>query len=186
MAVSRLSLRLARIREGRMQGKEAAFTGDAAGTPRAEAITGAAADTPRTEALTGATAVPLPGWTLTSPHVFERESLVSDIAARERYSPFLPLLFPREREELSTFVRDGSCRFPGNPLVFFDLETTGLSHGAGTVAFMAGIARFNEKGLLIHQILLADYPGEAAFRRIRCWSRSMENASIRRSCSPGS
>jgi len=163
MAVSRLSLRLARIREGRMQGKESAFTGDAAVTPRAEAFTGAAADTPRTEGFPRATAVPLPGWTPTLPYVFERETLVTGIGGRERFSSFLPLLFPREREELSTFVRDGGCRFPGNRLVFFDLETTGLSHGAGTVAFMAGIARFNEKGLLIHQILLADYPGEAAF-----------------------
>ena len=53
-------------------------------------------------------------------------------------------------------------------LIFFDLETTGLSCGAGTVAFLAAFGRF-EGGVYdtikIDQYLLLDYPGEPCFLR---------------------
>jgi uncharacterized protein YprB with RNaseH-like and TPR domain len=56
-------------------------------------------------------------------------------------------------------------------LLFFDLETTGLSGGAGTVAFLAAFGRFARAGngggagllLRITQYLLLDYPGENDF-----------------------
>jgi uncharacterized protein YprB with RNaseH-like and TPR domain len=73
-------------------------------------------------------------------------------------------------------------------LLFFDLETTGLSGGAGTVAFLAAFGRFvsggearsanlrfegsaeytgkrqaNYAGLEVTQFLLLDYPGESDF-----------------------
>lgn len=48
-------------------------------------------------------------------------------------------------------------------LVYFDLESTGLSGGAGTVAFLAGFGRHTEKGFLVEQFFLADYPGEGEF-----------------------
>jgi uncharacterized protein YprB with RNaseH-like and TPR domain len=58
-------------------------------------------------------------------------------------------------------------------LLFFDLETTGLSGGAGTVAFLAAFGRFVVSGssgnvsknarLAITQYLLLDYPGEGDF-----------------------
>jgi len=48
--------------------------------------------------------------------------------------------------------------------LFFDLETTGLSGGAGTVAFLAAFGRFVPGGKLrITQYLLLDYPGENDF-----------------------
>jgi uncharacterized protein YprB with RNaseH-like and TPR domain len=63
--------------------------------------------------------------------------------------------------------------------LFFDLETTGLSSGAGTVAFLAAFGRFvhdpktpnnvsgraasNYTGLEVTQFLLLDYPGEDDF-----------------------
>jgi uncharacterized protein YprB with RNaseH-like and TPR domain len=57
--------------------------------------------------------------------------------------------------------------------LFFDLETTGLSGGAGTVAFLAAFGRFiqntntkkNRLQLKLHitQYLLLDYPGENDF-----------------------
>ena len=54
--------------------------------------------------------------------------------------------------------------------LFFDLETTGLSGGAGTVAFLAafgrcagGRGRGRRAGLEITQFLLLDYPGENDF-----------------------
>jgi len=49
-------------------------------------------------------------------------------------------------------------------LLFFDLETSGLSTGAGTVAFLAAFGRLDNAGKLrITQYLLLDYPGENEF-----------------------
>jgi uncharacterized protein YprB with RNaseH-like and TPR domain len=58
-------------------------------------------------------------------------------------------------------------------LLFFDLETTGLSGGAGTLAFLAAFGRLEKTGragqktarhkLRITQYLLLDYPGESDF-----------------------
>jgi uncharacterized protein YprB with RNaseH-like and TPR domain len=57
---------------------------------------------------------------------------------------------------------------PGD-LLFFDLETTGLSSGAGIVAFLAAFGRLVPGGaagglkLEVTQHLLLDYPGEDGF-----------------------
>src|SRR5215467_6041650 len=49
------------------------------------------------------------------------------------------------------------------PFVFFDLETTGLSGGAGTQAFFIGCAWFDDDGgLTTRQYLLARYSDERA------------------------
>jgi len=47
--------------------------------------------------------------------------------------------------------------------LFFDLETTGLSGGAGTTAFLAAFGRLTGGKLRITQYLLLDYPGENDF-----------------------
>jgi uncharacterized protein YprB with RNaseH-like and TPR domain len=47
--------------------------------------------------------------------------------------------------------------------LFFDLETTGLSGGAGTTAFLAAFGRLIGGKLRITQYLLLDYPGENDF-----------------------
>ena len=62
-------------------------------------------------------------------------------------------------------VMPGICAGTGyRDLLFFDLETTGLSGGAGTVAFLAAFGRFGRTGKLhITQYLLLDYPGENDF-----------------------
>jgi uncharacterized protein YprB with RNaseH-like and TPR domain len=53
---------------------------------------------------------------------------------------------------------------PLESLLLFDLETTGLSGGAGTVAFLAAFGRFRPGAKLeIVQYLLLDYPGESEF-----------------------
>ena len=50
---------------------------------------------------------------------------------------------------------------PRVPFMFFDLETTGLSGGAGTHAFLVGCARFDADGaFVIEQHLMTDYAGE--------------------------
>lgn len=48
---------------------------------------------------------------------------------------------------------------------YFDTETTGLSTGAGTVIFLAGIARVDGRQVVVRQYLLPDYPHEPALLR---------------------
>ncbi len=49
-------------------------------------------------------------------------------------------------------------------VAFFDLETTGLSGGAGTIAFLAAIGRIDQSGSVhVTQYFLDDYPAERAF-----------------------
>jgi len=46
------------------------------------------------------------------------------------------------------------------PLLFFDLETTGLSGGAGTLAFLVGCGFFDADGFHTHQFFLSGYEAE--------------------------
>jgi uncharacterized protein YprB with RNaseH-like and TPR domain len=48
------------------------------------------------------------------------------------------------------------------PLLFFDLETTGLSGGAGTMAFLVGCAWFDQGALQLEQYLLTTVAAERA------------------------
>ena len=50
-------------------------------------------------------------------------------------------------------------------LVFYDLETTGLSGGAGNTAFLIGLGRQESGTFRVTQLFLADYPGEEALLR---------------------
>ena len=52
------------------------------------------------------------------------------------------------------------------PACYFDTETTGLSTGAGTVVFLAGMGRIHGERLVVRQLLLPDYPHEAALLRL--------------------
>lgn len=45
-------------------------------------------------------------------------------------------------------------------ICFLDTETTGLSHGAGTVAFLTGIGYFTENAFVVRQYLMRDYDEE--------------------------
>lgn len=47
-------------------------------------------------------------------------------------------------------------------VLFLDTETTGLSGGAGTVAFEIGIGFFEPRGMVIRQYVMRDYAEEAA------------------------
>jgi hypothetical protein len=46
--------------------------------------------------------------------------------------------------------------------LFLDTETTGLSGGTGTFAFMIGLGFFQEDGFLVHQLFMRDYSEERA------------------------
>jgi hypothetical protein len=52
------------------------------------------------------------------------------------------------------------------PACYFDTETTGLSTGAGTVVFLAGIGIVEGCQLVVRQLLLPDYPHEIALLRL--------------------
>lgn len=49
-----------------------------------------------------------------------------------------------------------------NKLLFLDTETTGLSGGAGTVAFLIGIGFFEGDSFIIRQLFMRDYDEETA------------------------
>jgi len=51
------------------------------------------------------------------------------------------------------------------PAAYFDTETTGLSTGAGTVIFLAGVARLVGGRVTVRQYLLPDYPYEPPLLR---------------------
>jgi len=57
--------------------------------------------------------------------------------------------------------RGADAATAGAPFVFFDLETTGLSGGAGTQAFLVGCAAFDADGaFVVRQFLLTSAAGE--------------------------
>ncbi len=51
-------------------------------------------------------------------------------------------------------------RWEPQRLLFLDTETTGLAGGAGTLAFLLGIAWLEDTGLRVHQIMIRSYPQE--------------------------
>jgi uncharacterized protein YprB with RNaseH-like and TPR domain len=57
-------------------------------------------------------------------------------------------------------VHAGGVHPIDGPLLFFDLETTGLSGGAGTVAFLVGCGYFDADGFRTKQLFLSGYEGE--------------------------
>jgi uncharacterized protein YprB with RNaseH-like and TPR domain len=91
----------------------------------------------------------------------------------------LPILIP----DVSRYIRNNKQKAEISPadLLFFDLETTGLSGGAGTLAFLAAFGKLiplaksdtakaaapaaglRSFSLRITQYLLLDYPGECDF-----------------------
>jgi len=63
-----------------------------------------------------------------------------------------PKLMPRDQADDS----------PGGRTLFVDLETTGLSGGAGTVAFLVGCGWFDMGAFQVRQFLLTSYAAERA------------------------
>ena len=57
-------------------------------------------------------------------------------------------------------ARQQACD-PGS-VIFLDTETTGLSGGTGTIAFLVGVGRWSGSGLSVEQYLMRDYNEERA------------------------
>lgn len=101
----------------------------------------------------------LPGWEKLAPHVFMKITETSLDANPCMLSPrnFEPLRFAKEA------ARDvANWDVPLEDMSFFDLETTGLSGGSGTIAFLAGIGWFAGSDFITAQIFIDDFPGEGA------------------------
>ena len=56
----------------------------------------------------------------------------------------------------------GSSADDLNGAVFLDIETTGLSHGTGTLAFLVGLAAFEDDALVVNQYLMRGPQEETA------------------------
>lgn len=98
------------------------------------------------EAAESAQSAPGPGWVEAAPFT-RRRCLRLDCPLALR--SFSPLLVP-----------------PGTgpeELLFFDTETTGLSGGAGTFAFLVGLGWLEAGALRVEQLFLRDFPGEPDF-----------------------
>jgi uncharacterized protein len=116
---------------------------------------------------------------------FARVSLAGLRGARVVATPFGDTVVVERRFEADEHygrVRVGPCasfdaaalvRLTGRPLpssalaegrspVFLDLETTGLSGGAGTVAFLVGCGTFEDEAFVVRQFFLSDLAGERA------------------------
>jgi uncharacterized protein YprB with RNaseH-like and TPR domain len=89
--------------------------------------------------------IELPGWDRVGEYLFSRAVRFPGAAVRS---------WPRET------APEG--REP-EELLFFDTETTGLSGGAGSVIFLMGTARCEDGDLVLEQLFLSDFPGEAEF-----------------------
>lgn len=87
------------------------------------------------------------------------------VLKREQKIP-LPFKIKKPPQNLKILIPDLIKKDNVNleDFLFFDLETTGLSGGAGTVAFLAAFGKIIQKEkLLVTQYLLLDYPGENDF-----------------------
>ncbi|HNU90948.1 MAG TPA: ribonuclease H-like domain-containing protein [Spirochaetota bacterium] len=83
-----------------------------------------------------------------------------------RFDFSYPVDGPRERALRSTlpaFLEIGGFkRLELEEMLFFDLETTGLSGGTGTYAFLVGIGYFREGAFRVEQYFLDEYEREAS------------------------
>jgi len=58
-------------------------------------------------------------------------------------------------------------------MLFLDTETTGLSGGSGSLAFMVGLARLEEDDFIVRQYLLTRFAGEQAMlQAVAAWVRA--------------
>jgi len=95
------------------------------------------------------------GWVSCGFKVMKRVvKIVSPLKSIKEFPKVLPIFVP----DLQEHEVPSSADF-----VFFDLETTGLSGGAGTVVFLAAFGRIIFGKLHITQYLLLDYSGQNDF-----------------------
>jgi len=95
------------------------------------------------------------GWKNCGFNVLKRVvKTASPFKSIKEFPKVLPILVPDLQGHEVTSIAD---------YIFFDLETTGLSGGAGIVAFLAAFGRIISGKLHITQYLLLDYSGQYDF-----------------------
>ncbi|PKL05651.1 MAG: hypothetical protein CVV53_08400 [Spirochaetae bacterium HGW-Spirochaetae-9] len=106
----------------------------------------------------------LPGWERMAPHLYTRIVETGLSLDEENGGTFETTHFVNQR--LRSKRGEGpaiSMERPFSQLSFFDFETTGLSGGTGTIAFLAAIGFFDGRSFFIRQVFIDDFPGEAGF-----------------------
>ena len=103
--------------------------------------------------------------------VVDREYRANDLHGRQRIGDVVETLL-EEREALATMARawpsakgvgaSGSAGSEDPPLLFLDLETTGLFTGAGTQAFLVGCAAIDGDSIRVRQFLMPGFEHERA------------------------
>jgi uncharacterized protein YprB with RNaseH-like and TPR domain len=80
------------------------------------------------------------------------------------YSPCLieELLIPQTTSHAQYLQDNRLAGFNRDEALFLDTETTGLSHGAGTVAFLVGLGWFEDQEFVMEQLLIDDFDQEQA------------------------
>jgi len=141
-----LKARLARIRTGE--------------TPRTDAESKAQNIPPRDETKSGQMAEKWPGWIEAGHMTLKREfRRPLKFGVPDELPDALAVIVPDFARQ-----RIKGDQITADDLLLFDLETTGLSGGAGTIAFLAAFGRFVPPAeIAITQYLLLDYPGEPDF-----------------------
>jgi len=106
----------------------------------------------------------LPGWERIAPHTYTRTVETGFSLDENRGDCFEESHFANQRlRRKKGLVPAPLTAIPLSRLSFFDLETTGLSGGAGTIAFLAAVGFFEGGSFLVTQVFIDDFPGEPAF-----------------------
>ena len=93
----------------------------------------------------------------------EKKPLPKDCMVKEIRVPVSRFSLPRDISGASLEMMQGQP-YPDlsrEDFCFLDTETTGLSHGAGTVAFLVGVGFFEDESFVVRQYLMRDYDEEA-------------------------
>jgi len=95
--------------------------------------------------------------------LLEGQTLAPGVILTERRLPLAGELHGRFALPRIVELVRGLPEGPIDPtgLVFFDTETTGLSGGTGTVAFLLGLGRIVDGALVVRQYILTTFGGEA-------------------------
>lgn len=109
------------------------------------------------------------------PSLYDRLQKMQPLSEKRRSIPVHDACLVRETEyaieplaggmiagDTLAFLSKGQILDSQSPedLLFFDTETTGLSRGAGTIAFLIGYGRIKGGRLFVTQVLMRDYPQE--------------------------
>lgn len=89
------------------------------------------------------------------------EAAVPQCSQVKTFMPLDPLALTREGLEYMSGSPDVARAYQGpESLAFIDVETTGLSRGAGTIAFEVGMGRIQGGGMHITQLYMREYDQE--------------------------